>query len=365
MNFYTIETPALILDEERLKRNTRRMLEHCAAQGVTLRPHVKTCKSVEVARLATGGRMSTVTVSTLAEAEHFARAGFDDILYAVGITPNKFARLERIREDTGATIVLSLDSVEMAQAVVARGLPNPVLIEVDCGEHRGGIAAEDGAIVEIARTLGGNFRGIMAHAGHSYATDDIETVRKVARDEVGAAVNAADQVRAAGIAVESVSIGSTPTVLHAESLAGITEVRAGIYMVWDLCQYGRNICALDDLALSVLATVVGHNRSAGVLTLDAGALALSKDVGAQTYLPDAGYGWLCDVETLEPLGLRVDGVHQEHGTVHVSDAADYDRLPIGSQVRVLPGHACLTAAGGYGRFHVTNGEIWKRVDGWQ
>ncbi len=364
MKFSELETPALILDIDRLTSNTAKMIERCSDMGVTLRPHLKTAKSAEVAKIATAGRMNVVTVSTLQEAEYFARAGFDDILYAVGITPNKFTRVERIQEETGKTIVLSVDSVEMAQAIVDRGLSCPVLAEVDCGEHRGGIDCDDAAIVEIARVLGANFKGVMSHAGHSYSTDQITRVQEIAEAEVGSAVRAAEHIRAAGISVETVSIGSTPTVLHAKSLEGITEVRAGIYMVWDLCQVGRKMCSLDDIAITVLATIVGHNRKAGVLTVDAGALAMSKDIGALTHMPDAGYGLLCDPDRLEPLNLRINGVHQEHGTVHVNSPDDFARLPIGSQVRILPGHACLTAAGGYGRFHVTNGEVWDRCDGW-
>ncbi len=363
MNFADLETPALVLDRERLEANAARMLERCAEMGVVLRPHIKTAKSVEVARIATGGRLATITASTLAEVEHFARAGFDDILYAVGITPNKFARLVRIAE-TGKRVCLTLDSVEMARAVAAAPISNPVMIEIDCGEHRGGLRADDPALVEIARVLDRQFAGIMAHAGHSYATNELSVVRETAAGEVGAAVAAAERVRAAGIVVETVSIGSTPTVFHAESLAGITEVRAGIYLFNDLSQYGRNICALEDIAMTVLATVIGHNRAAGVLTLDAGALAMSKDIGANAHLPSAKFGWLCDVETLDPLGLAIDVVHQEHGTVRVADPEVYARLPIGSMVRVLPGHACLTAAGGYGAYHLMDGQVWKRVDGW-
>ncbi|WP_420391981.1 alanine racemase [Acuticoccus sp.] len=359
-----LPTPALILDPERLEANAARMLAHCDVRGVTLRPHLKTPKSVDVARIATGGRMSTVTVSTLAEARHFAGAGFDDILYAVGITPNKFAEVAVIGEATGKTIVLTLDSVEMAAAVADSALNNPVLVEVDCGEHRGGRPADDEAMTEIARRLGTQCTGVMTHAGHSYATADTDEVARIAAGEVAAAVRAAERMGAAGAEVSIVSVGSTPTVLHAPSLDGVSEVRAGIHLFFDLSQYGRNVCALDDIAVTVLATVIGHNRAAGVLTLDAGALALSKDVGANAHLPSAGYGWVCDARTLEPLGLSVDVVHQEHGTVRVADPATYERLPIGTVVRVLPGHACLTAAGGYGRYHLTDGRVWDRIDGW-
>jgi len=364
MDFSALETPALILDVARLNANAARMLDHCATKNVTLRPHVKTPKSIEAAKIATGGRMSTITVSTLAEAEFFAAAGFSDILHAAGITPNKFAHVARIATETGQHVTLTLDSIEMARAVAQSPLTNPVVVEIDCGEARGGIAADDPEVILIAGILGNQFAGIMSHAGHSYATDDVAVMKQTALAEVGAAVRAAQRVRAAGIAVEIVSIGSTPTVLHGDDFTGLTEVRAGIYLLWDLAQYGRNVCALEDIALSVLATVIGHNRGAGVLTLDAGALAMSKDIGANRFLPDAKFGWLCDVNTMAPLGLAIDAVHQEHGTVRVSDSAVYDRLPIGSMVRVLPNHACLTAAGGYGKFHTTDGAVWHRLDGW-
>ncbi|WP_420346339.1 alanine racemase [Pelagibius sp.] len=362
--FEGFETPCLILDTVRLRRNAARMLAHCGAQGVLLRPHLKTSKSVEVAKIATGGRLSGVTVSTLAEASHFARAGFDDLLYAVGITPNKFDHVASIIDATGKTVTLCLDSPEMARALAESDLAAPALVEVDCGEHRGGLPAGADALIEIGRILGPQLRGVMSHAGHSYATDRVAEVKRVAAAEVDAATTAAERLREAGMAVEVVSIGSTPTVLHADSLDGITEVRAGIYLFYDLSQLGRNVCGLEDIALSVLSTVIGHNRAAGVMTIDAGALAMSKDIGANTFLPSAAYGWLCETETMKPTGLALTAVHQEHGTVTVEDPAWYERLPIGSTVRVLPGHACLTAAGGYGAYHTTCGETWPRVDGW-
>ena len=362
--FENAETPILILDRARLLANAERMQQRAKALGITLRPHFKTSKSVNVAEIASAGRRSTLTVSTLKEAEALAEAGYDDLLYAVGITPNKFARVADIQARTGKQLILCVDSIEMAKAVVAALPQTPVMIEVDCGEHRGGIASRAPEMIDIARALGEQFRGIMTHAGHSYTTDQIDRVKEIADAEAGAAREAAELLRAEGISVDTVSIGSTPTVLYADNLEGITELRAGIYLFWDLAQFGRGMCALEDIAMSVLATVIGHNRNAGVLTLDAGALAMSKDIGAQTFLPDAGYGWLCNTETMEPTGLRIDVVHQEHGTVKVRNEEDFERHPIGSTVRVLPNHACLTAAGGYGCYHVTNGEIWPRVDGW-
>ena len=197
---------------------------------------------------------------------------------------------------------------------------------------------------------------------------DPADVVPIAAAERDAAVNAAEAIRAAGLPCDIVSIGSTPTVLYADHLRGVTEVRAGIYMLWDLAQLSRNVCRIEDIAVSVLASVIGHNRAGRSLILDAGALALSKDIGANKYLPDAGYGYVCDVRTAARLGkLSVDVVHQEHGTVTVDDEAWFARLPVGSLVRVLPNHACITCAG-YEAFDAVRGEQvvarFPRVNGW-
>jgi D-serine deaminase-like pyridoxal phosphate-dependent protein len=175
-------------------------------------------------------------------------------------------------------------------------------------------------------------------------------------------------MRGAGLPCDIVSIGSTPTVRYADHLRGVTEVRAGIYMLWDLAQLSRKVCRIEDIAVSVLASVIGHNRAGSAIILDAGALALSKDIGANKYLPDAGYGYVCDVRTMERLGtLSVNVVHQEHGTITVDDEAWFARLPVGTLVRVLPNHACITCAG-YEAFDVVRGEQviarFPRVNGW-
>jgi D-serine deaminase-like pyridoxal phosphate-dependent protein len=208
----------------------------------------------------------------------------------------------------------------------------------------------------------------MAHAGHSYGTNEQAAVRDIAAIERDTAVSAANAIQGAGLACDVVSVGSTPTVLHADHLNGVTEVRAGIYMFWDLAQVSRAMCSQDDIAVSVLATVIGHNNEGRSLVLDAGALALSKDIGAGRFLPDAGYGYVCDARSLARLGsLSVGGVHQEHGTVQVPDPSWFERLPIGSQVRILPNHACLTCAA-YDSYDVIHSgaivDRWSRINGW-
>jgi D-serine deaminase-like pyridoxal phosphate-dependent protein len=128
------------------------------------------------------------------------------------------------------------------------------------------------------------------------------------------------------------------------------------------------MCTEDEIAVSVLASVIGHNRQGRALILDAGALALSKDIGANEHLPGAGYGYVCDAQSLDRLGaLAVDVVHQEHGTVTIDDESWFERLPVGSLVRVLPNHACLTCAG-YEAYDVVRGssvvDRWARINGW-
>ena len=363
-----LETPCLLLDLKRLERNIARFRTIAAGHGVTLRPHLKTLKSIEAARLAVGPD-GPITVSTLAEAAFFAEAGFRDILYAVGMAPGKLKRAAAIRRDLGADLKLLTDSTRLAEAAV--GMDLDFLIEVDCGDARGGLPAESPHLPAVADAIarGGNrVAGVMTHAGHSYGTDDPAKVAAIAETERATAVRAAERLRAAGHEAEIVSVGSTPTVAFAKDLTGVTEVRAGVYMPFDLDQMSRGVCAGDDLALTVLATVIGHNREAGRILIDAGGLALSKDVSAHAFLPRAGYGVVADVETATPLpGLAVDAVSQEHGKIDVADPAWFERLPVGAQVRVLPNHACFTAAAYPGYRLIESGRLgggWRRVNGW-
>jgi len=369
-----LETPCLLLDVERLERNCQRMLARAEALGVRLRPHLKTAKSVEVARHATGGGPGGITVSTLKEADYFAGHGYSDIVCATAIVPAKLAHAARVARTCDLVLVTDAPEVvqEAARFAAANDCSFSFLLEIDCGEHRSGLPPREAGVVELARAIHASprlkFCGVLTHAGHSYGTNDPAEVTRIAEIERDAAVAAAAAIRGAGVTCDIVSVGSTPTVLHAEHLDGVTEARAGIYMLWDLAQLSRNMCGADEIAVSVLASVIGHNHQGRALILDAGALALSKDIGANKYLPGAGYGYVCDAQSLLRLGkLAVDVVHQEHGTVTVDDESWFERLPVGSLVRILPNHACLTCAG-YEDYQVMRGgavvDRWARVNGW-
>ncbi|WP_426958778.1 alanine racemase [Muricoccus radiodurans] len=367
------DTPRLLLDRPRLEANAARLRARCAELGVAFRPHFKTPKSVDVLRAAHGGIPGPVTVSTMKEAEAVAASGAaTDILLAATAIPARIPRAEALARHHGTRLLLVLDSAEMTGLVdAAASAPHDVLVEVDCGEHRAGVPPK--AALPIARAVHGSrhlrLAGVMTHAGHSYATDDIQKIADLAETERAAAVTAAEAIRAAGLPCPIVSVGSTPTLLYARHLHGVTEARAGIALLWDLAQHSRGMCTWDDLALSVLSTVIGHNRSGMSLILDAGALALSKDVSANSFAPGTAFGALADAATGARLPLQLGTVHQEHGTVPVPDESWFARLPIGSTVRVYPNHACLTAAGGYGAFDVLDESgattsRWPRVDGW-
>ncbi|HET9638626.1 MAG TPA: alanine racemase [Allosphingosinicella sp.] len=372
MQLTDIETPALVVDRARLVRNIERMRRRLAELGVPLRPHVKTAKSVEVVRLAVEGQPGGITVSTLREAGHFLDRGFTDILYAVGIVPSKLAHVAALQA-RGADVAIVLDSVEMAEAAAreaqALGTVFAVLIEIDTDGGRAGVAAGDPRLVEIGRILdaapGTVLRGVMTHAGLSYNCRSPEALRAHAEQERSRAVAAAEALRSAGLPAPVVSVGSTPGALFAERLDGVTEVRAGVYMFMDLVMAELGVCPEEEIALSVLATVIGHRRDLGYLLVDAGGLALSKDSGPSRAKPS--YGSLWDAATALPLGLRIASTNQEHGLVPAGDE-DFQRLPIGSQVRIAPNHACMTAAA-HEHYHVVEGgtevlAVWERCNGW-
>jgi D-serine deaminase-like pyridoxal phosphate-dependent protein len=330
---------------------------------------MKTAKSIDVARLALAdpARTRGITVSTLAEAEYFIGHGITDVLYAVGITPQKLDQVARLN-GAGAAVTVVTDDPDTASLIAAHPHPPRALIEIDCGEHRGGIAPDDPALPDLAARLGRSLGGVMTHAGHSYAARMVPAIAAIAEAERAGVVRAADALIAAGFACPIVSMGSSPTVLHAAGLAGITEIRAGVYMFGDLFQAEIGTHGPDDIALTVLASVIGRTRS-GQILIDAGALALSKDRSTEATAHDRGFGLMRDLAGRPVYGdAIVRSVYQEHGLVEPDPALPHPALPVGAKVRIAPNHACLTAAAHDRYFVVDDADaiaaIWPRVNGW-
>ncbi len=375
----TIETPALVLDQTALARNTARMTARMRQHGVRLRPHMKSAKSIDVARHALEGNFGGITVSTLKEAEYFAGHGITDITYAVSIIPEKLPRVAKLLQ-RGIKVSVITDQVSVAKRIdrLARelGIILPVLIEIDCGERRAGVLAESEELLELGQVLNRlpcvTLAGVLTHAGHSYHGRAIDEIQRVAEDERRAAVTAAVRLRAARLPCPEVSVGSTPTAVHGQSFEGVTEVRCGVYMLGDVFQSEIFSLSRDDIAVSVLATVISHRRDMNSALIDAGALALSKDrsTGAPGLPEDAGYGLVMTQDGRRHIaGLRVGQVYQEHGMLVSDGPFPFESLPVGARVRVLPNHVCMTAAM-YDAYHVVAcGDrdemlIWSRVNGW-
>ncbi len=362
-----LETPCLILDRGRVAANASRLRKHLAGLGVPLRLHVKTAKSPEVAALVLAGEKAPVTVSTLKEAEQFFEAGYRDILYAVGFERHKLARAQALAA-RGARLTLLVDNVEAAQGI--HGFP--VLIEIDTDGHRAGVKPDDAAqLTAIARTLeqgGCTAAGVMTHAGGSYNSASVDEIAAIAGQERDGAVTAAATLRRAGFAAPVVSIGSTPTATYARALDGITEVRAGVFVFFDLVMAGIDVCSQADIALSVLATVIGRRADKGWILVDAGWMALSRDRGTARQRVDQGYGVVCGLDGRPIADLIVTDVNQEHGIVARRGGGTAPDLAVGTRLRILPNHACATGAQ-HDRYHVVDGgrgiaAVWQRFSGW-
>ena len=371
MKLTDLPTPCLVLDRPILRANLDMMAVAVGRLGVALRPHMKTAKSIDVARLALSRpqvQTQGITVSTLAEAEYFFGHGITDILYAVGITPQKLNRVAALTT-SGAAIMAITDDLDMAEAIGAHPTGARTLIELDCGESRGGIDVDGDVLLDIAAALGNRLAGILTHAGHSYGGRTIEAMAAIAETERRIAARGAARLRAAGFACPIVSVGSSPTALHATSLEGVTETRPGVYMFGDLFQAQIGTVNADHLAVSVLASVIGRRKAEHRIVVDAGGIALSKDRCTEAAPDDWAFGRVLDIDGVARFGRAVvRRANQEHGVIDLDPALPFPPLRIGDRLRILPNHVCMTAAA-HDRYFVVDGgrdvtDIWLRVNGW-
>ena len=357
MHISDLPTPALLLDAETLRANLQRMADKAAKLGVRLRPHIKTHKSPQVARLQLERGAQGITVSTLYEARAFAAAGFDDITWAF---PLIVPRLREVLVLAGQIdLGVLIDSREAVAALAEQSQAMRVYIKVDCGYHRAGVDPRGELVMELAVRLAEaprlEFAGILTHAGHSYHRRGREELLQVAHQERDVMVECAERLRDAGLEVPTVSVGSTPTMSVVDDLTGVDEMRPGNYAFYDRSQVVFGACGVADCALTVASTVVSSQPGATRSIVDAGALSLSKDAGPTdlghrsmgAIFADYGSARLAE-------DMRLTGLSQEHG--HVAG-----HLRVGSFVRILPNHSCLTAAQ-FDEYVVIEGE--RVVDRW-
>ena len=376
MKLTDLITPVALIDLPRMQHNIKRMQAQVSALGATFRPHVKTSKCVQATEAQIQAGAQGITVSTLKEAEQFFAAGIRDILYAVGLAPNKLAAAVALMRK-GCDLKVLTDSVQSAQAIAAfgndQGVCFKVLIEIDTDDHRSGIKPDSPALLAVAQALEGpgcEIMGVMTHAGSSYDLTTPEALIAMAEQERAGCVHAAERLRQAGFKCPIVSIGSTPTALSAKNLEGVTEVRAGVYVFFDLVMHNIGVCTKNEIALSVLTSVIGHQEEKGWAIIDAGWMAMSRDRGTQKQATDFGYGQVCDLSGQVLEGYTISGANQEHGIMSRAGEPDLEiakRFPIGTQFRILPNHACATGAQ-FPEYQALDAQgdvqTWSRFYGW-
>jgi len=330
-----LSTPAVLVDLDVLERNISRMAERARDASVKLRPHAKTHKCPEIGRLQRAAGAWGLSLAKVGEAEAFVNAGFDDLFLAYPVVGQDKARRLLALTDS-ARMAVGFDSVEGARSLAATfadtGRTLDVVLKVDVGYGRVGVLPSHA--VEVARTVaemrGLHLRGIFTHAGHGYLAETHDGVEAIARLEGERLVETAERLREAGLPVDEVSVGSTPTAALAMKVPGVTECRPGNYVFHDASQVALGTCSLEDCALTILATVVSV-PAADRAVVDAGSKTLSSDPLRPR---PGGHGQVLGRAS------RLEKLSEEHGVIAV---APDEVFRVGERVRILPNHACVVA----------------------
>lgn len=330
-----IDTPSLVVDETILRQNIAEMASLAKSMGVALRPHIKTHKTPEIARLQMAAGAIGITCAKLGEAEVMADGGIEDILIAYPTVGDmKIKRLLALMER--ARMILAVDSREAAMALSEAMTRNErvldVYVEVNTGQDRSGSLFGDDTValaVEIARLSGLRLTGIMSHEGQAN-TQGPDLIESVAVEAGHRLVATAEKIRALGIELPVVSVGSTPAAAYTPTVSGITEMRPGTYVFKDTTAFRYGIYGPDRCAARFYATVASHPGSDRYI-VDAGSktLALDKSYG------HPGHGYIVGHPT-----AIIDRLSEEHGVVIVPEGDP--GFAIGETVEIIPNHVCPT-----------------------
>eukprot|EP01095_Lingulamoeba_sp_RSL-Kostka_P018201 TRINITY_DN988_c0_g1_i1.p1 TRINITY_DN988_c0_g1~~TRINITY_DN988_c0_g1_i1.p1 ORF type:complete len:425 (+),score=145.23 TRINITY_DN988_c0_g1_i1:124-1398(+) len=410
-----LPTPCLVVNLNRLKNNTQKMLNFVNKHhNITLRPHIKTHKTIKGALYQLFGeenfeglntQQSKIVVSTLGEARFFKEGGFKDILYAVPISKNKLAFCDEIRQSINFHIMV--DNVEAIHAITEYNKNQEekriwsIFIQVDCGGHRCGVNPEDEStkefIIEINKAVENNdifVKGLYDHAGQSYGTDSEESLVEVAKLECSIINDFAEKLKngtyvdeVGPFQLDTVSIGSTPTICRFLPSFGehINEFHPGNACLFDRSQLHFNSCTSKDIACTALVTIISRYPKRNEILVDGGALGLSKDLGPtarnkfknqdeennnnnddddddmeRRYKSNLESKWGI-VEGHPDLVLSY--LTQELCVIKLPENEDIDRFPVGMKLKIYPNHSCLTAAC-YPHYYILDDEdnvvdIWK------
>lgn len=338
-----LETPVVLVDRERLIANIERVQAIARQHDLALRPHVKTHKCIEIAKLQLEHGAVGLTASKVDEALVFVEsrtAGLITVAYPI-VDRRKLDRLASAAARIGVEPSIVVDSKTGVDVARGSSVPLEVFIKIDVGLHRCGIDESASDLIGLAKQIesSSNLRlaGLLAHAGHAYAESGRAGIARVANDERETLLRARNRLLAAGFGVRAISVGSTPTVLAAESFDGITEVRPGNYVFFDGTAMRLGIATAAQVALTVLTTIISSNSRSFII--DAGSKVLSSDLGAHGTGADSGYGVALQIDESGAEPLRIARLSEEHGFV---DRGERD-LPIGTKLRIIPNHACPVA----------------------
>lgn len=353
-----IDTPALLLDHDLIMSNLQYMQQKAAAAGVHLRPHTKTHKMPELAKLQVSLGAAGITVAKVGEAEVMAANGLQDIFIANEIVG--LEKLKRIRElHQKIKVRLGVDNedqVDQLQAVFKEAAqPIDVLIEVEVGENRSGVITNEQLIrliKHIQTQSGVRLKGVFSHEGHSYKAQNAEDCRRICRESQLRTIQAAAIARELGASLDTVSIGATPSLMHSEILAGITEIRPGTYIFMDVGQ-GTAIADYSRCAATVLATVISM-PTAERIVLDTGAKALTLQTRSGGICTTTGYGLIKNSGD-----VRLTGMYDEHGLIYNRELRTL--LAVGDKIEVIPNHICPVCNLYDSAFLVSKGEVVKEI----
>ncbi|MZQ82273.1 amino acid aldolase [Paenibacillus sp. 5J-6] len=337
-----LETPCLLIDAQRMDRNIQAMADVARIHQVALRPHAKTHKIPSIALQQLEAGAVGITVAKIAEAEVMAAHGIGNIFVAYPlVTASKIERAIRLSEQI--ELIVGVDSLagaqQLEQIASRHGHTLQVRLEIDTGLRRTGVLYEQAAALAAAITGLPHLRltGIYTFRGSLLGGKPTLDVAAAGKEEGTLMVQLAEHLRAQGIAIADVSVGSTPTAAHAAAVEGVTEVRPGTYVFHDRMQARLGACSLEDCAGSVLVTVVSR-PSADLAIVDGGSKTFATDIQPGTEpLQLNGFGHI-----LELADATLARLTEEHGMIELGPLAQSANLQIGDKLRIIPNHICST-----------------------
>ncbi len=334
-----LDTPRLVIDRRKMRRNIETMAAMARGSGVSLRPHVKTHKIPDIAREQLGAGAVGVTVAKVSEAEVMADGGVEDIFIAYPVVTGPKVR-RAIALGKRVRLVVGVDSVEGARtlsvAAEAEGLTLEVRLEVDTGLKRTGVPYEEA--VELARKIQGmsnlDLSGIYTYRGAVLGGSPTLDIKGAGLEEGELMVSLADRIREEGIEITDVSLGSTPTAEYVVEVDGITEIRPGTYVFYDRMQARLGACTLEECAAKVVCTVVSRPTGNRAI-VDGGSKTFATDVQPGTPpLNLEGFG-----HVIGHPGAVLERLTEEHGMLRIRENDD---LRVGDTVDIIPNHICST-----------------------